>query len=344
MRIIFALMVVLTGLFPAAIYTKSLIDILFSLMFAPKFGMKCSQISIFGWTLIHQNGKWHKSYKGYVVPLIQHNTTIDINRYQADKAEQRTRNFNILRITLLLTVSICFILLNLGNFRDLAHFPQIHPLKLFSLSFSVGMMYQSLSSLCILLYTYLVIMKGLGGYMDSLLERLRAGESFETLDIRPVDELSYPNATKTERMMYHNLYLMYLLATKQYSKMKPIIEEMTDYYRERAFILQDTPGYYLLVFYYSAFEPDEDMAEWFFDKVRCTLENDNDANAKRVLACYYLNIVKDYEKARQYTDEGLHTVDNYSIAGAERDLERRLLEELHTTLVSIGLPSTVLPS
>ena len=344
MQFIIALMIILTGFFPAAIYTKSLIQILFTLLFAPKFDMKCTQISIFGWTFNHQNGKWLRSYKGYFVPLIQYNATVDLNRYQVGKSEKRARNYDIVRIALLLVISLMLLLLNLGMFKELLYFPRLHPLKLFTLSFTVGMIYQSVSLLCIGLYTYLVMMKGLTGYIDSILNRLRSGESFEALELKHVDELPYPKANQIERMMYHNLYLMYLLATKQYSKMKPIIEEMTDYYRERAFILQDTPGYYLLVFYYSAFEPDEDMAEWFFDKVRCTLENDNDANAKRVLACYYLNIVKDYEKARQYTDEGLQTVDNYSIAGAERDLERRLLEELHTTLVSIGLPSTVLPS
>ena len=344
MQFIIALMIILTGFFPAAIYTKSLIQILFTLLFAPKFDMKCTQISIFGWTFNHQNGKWLRSYKGYFVPLIQYNATLDLNRYQVGKSEKRARNYDIVRIALLLVISLMLLLLNLGMFKELLYFPRLHPLKLFTLSFTVGMIYQSVSLLCIGLYTYLVMMKGLTGYIDSILNRLRSGESFEALELKHVDELPYPKANQIERMMYHNLYLMYLLATKQYSKMKPIIEEMTDYYRERAFILQDTPGYYLLVFYYSAFEPDEDMAEWFFDKVRCTLENDNDANAKRVLACYYLNIVKDYEKARQYTDEGLQTVDNYSIAGAERDLERRLLEELHTTLVSIGLPSTVLPS
>lgn len=344
MQFIIALMIILTGFFPAAIYTKSLIQILFTLLFAPKFDMKCTQISIFGWTFNHQNGKWLRSYKGYFVPLIQYNATLDLNRYQVGKSEKRARNYDIVRIALLLVISLMLLLLNLGMFKELLYFPKLHPLKLFSLSFTVGMIYQSVSLLCIGLYTYLVMMKGLTGYTDSILNRLRSGESFEALELKHVNELPYPKANQIERMMYHNLYLMYLLATKQYCKMKPIIEEMTDYYRERAFILQDTPGYYLLVFYYSAFEPDEGMAEWFFDKVRSTLETDPDANAKRVLACYNLNIVKDYKMARKYTDEGLLTVEHYSTEGAERDLERRLLMELNATLNGIELPSTVLPS
>ena len=342
MQYLIALIIVLTGFFPAAIYTKSLIQILFTLLFAPKFDMKCTQISIFGWTFIQQNGKWHRSCKDYFVPLIQYNATLDLSRYQAGKSEKGARNYDIVRVSLLLVISLVLLLLNLGTFRELVYFPKLHPLKLFSLSFTAGMIYQSVSLLCIGLYAYLVMMKGLTGYTDSILNRLRSGESFETLEMKYVDELPYPKANRIERMMYHGIYLLYLIAVKRYSDMKPVITEMAEYYKERPYILQDTTNYYLLVFYYSALAPDEELAECFFDKVRSTLETDPDANAKRVLACYYLNIVKDHDMARQYTDAGLRAVNHYS-EGSERELERRLLLELHTTLVSIGLKSEVLP-
>lgn len=341
MNSIIALIILLTGFFPVAIFIKELLQILVALVFAPSFGMVCDHISFCGFTFIRREGKWTYRYIRSEITLLQHDVKIDLKRCDPEKANRNERIFEILRIIILLVISVCLVILSLDASRELTHFRDMNALTLLFVSGAWGLLFLSISKLLILLYVYLILMKGLTGYMESLINRIRQGESFTSLGMKPVDALSYPNATKLERMMYHNLYLTYLIEAKKYDEMKPIISEMTEYYQNREYIIQDTPGYYMLVFYYSVLEPQEDMAEYFFEKVKNAILTDPDANAKRILACYLLNVVKNHELARKYTDEGLLAVEKFS-TGAERELERRLLLELNTTLDELGLPSTVL--
>ena len=103
---------------------------------------------------------------------------------------------------------------------------------------------------------------------------------------------------------------------------------MTEYFAKREFILQETLSYYWLIFYYSRYEINPVNADTFFERVSRTLLNDSDANAKRVLAYYYYGVKNDIPKAQQYLREGFAVVDKFSVPGAERDLERKLLLDL----------------
>ena len=91
-------------------------------------------------------------------------------------------------------------------------------------------------------------------------------------------------------------------------------------------------AFYWLVFYYSEIKTDKEKAEDFFKKIEPIIINDEDSNAKRVLAYYYYRINNDAEKAKSFIEEGLSTIDNFSF-GSDRALEKDLLLKLKNEII-----------
>ena len=87
-------------------------------------------------------------------------------------------------------------------------------------------------------------------------------------------------------------------------------------------------NYMWLIFWYSRYDIDPSAAKAFYDRVGHVLENDKDANAKRVLGYYAFGIERDIYKAQRYVNEGLAVIESFSLPGEEREMERKLLREL----------------
>ncbi len=328
--------IILTAFLPVAVSVKSIIDMLFSLIFASKFGLKCSQISLFGIMLINHDGKWNYSFDKFV-PLCQHNVIVDLSKQIPEDAEKKDKQYSALRVAVLLLASVCILVLCRNSVAELRDFKDISAIDLFVSSFAIGMVYHSLASLIICIYTYNVVMKRLGGYVRILTDRLRRGETFKSLELKPVNQLPYKNPSNTEKMMYYNFYLAYLLSEGRVGDMQAPICEMTTLLSSRDYIMQETLNYYWLIFYYSRFEINPTLADLFLEKVRAVIFNDLDSNAKRVLAYYYYGIKQDVNRAKRYVDEGLASLDKFSVSGDERELERKLLLELNEHIAASQL-------
>ena len=161
---------------------------------------------------------------------------------------------------------------------------------------------------------------------------MRQGIPFEQMDLKPVSQLPYKNPSKLEKMMYYQLYIPYLIDRNDIEGLKDPIREMTDFYGKRDYIVQETLSYYWLIFYYSRYEINPANADAFFTRVSGTLLSDSDSNAKRVLAYYHFGVKRDVEKAEQYIKEGLAVIDKFSLPGAEREQERKLLLDLEAII------------
>ena len=316
------------------IWLKELIQIASGFLLAPHFGMKLSRISLFGMQFTLQDGVWTRS-KCRFSHVIQHLLTVDIQKPVPPDIEKKERILEAVRVLILFAVSIPLLILCWQPILRCVHGTGSLP-DWFLAGLSVSMVWHSIVTMGIRLYVYGVMMKQLSGYNQSLINRLRAGERFADMGLRPVEELPYRNPKEMEKMMYYLFYLNAMLETGNIAAMHKPIQEMTNYFRNQDFIMSQTGNYYWLVFYYSRYELNPSAATYFLNIIRDSIEHDKDANAKRVLAYYAFGIEQDFPKARHFVNEGLACVDSFSI-GAERDLERKLLLELDGFLRQKGV-------
>ena len=320
------IMIVATALC-VPIWVLSLIKIVLNLAIAPKFGFRCSLISGFGFLFVHEEGKW-RCKKDKFSPIIQEMVGIDISQPIPEDIDRKERVYTWISYAVEFAAALGVAVLFSREIKALLNWKDAGAAELFLGAFAVGMLFHSLSYICMGIYTYGILMKRLAGYVDVMLKKMRQGVSFEAMNLKPVSLLPYKNPTKLEKMTYYQLYIPYLISVGDVDGLKEPIGEMTDYYAKRDYFIQETLSYYWLIFYYSRYEINPANADAFFERVSATLMNDTDANAKRVLAYYCYGVKNDIERAGKYVREGLAVVDKFSLPGAERELERKLLLEL----------------
>lgn len=319
------------GFFIISIMAVQMIEVILNIIFIPRFGFKISFVSFFGLVFMKQEEKWKISLNGLSY-LCQCNIMHDISKPVSEDSEKKERQASYLVKVSVLLISLFTAFMCSDCFLKLFHGGTASLLDIFIVSFVTGMVVHSITHFGICVYTYKTIMKRLGGYVNTIGKKMCQGYSFEELNLRPIEELPYKNVSQTEKLLYYNFYVYYLVATGQTEKLPEISHEMTYLLEYSEFIVQQTGLYYWLIYYYSRYEINSERADKFLKKVWPVLSEDSDANAKRVLAYYYYGIQRDREKARKYLKEGLDCVGDFSY-GAERDLERKLLQELAEALI-----------
>lgn len=319
------------GFFIISIMAVQMIEVILSIIFIPRFGFKIPSVSFFGLVFMKQEEKWKISLKRLSY-LCQCNIIHDISKPVSEDSEKKEKQASYLVKVSVLLISLFTAFMCSDCFLKLFHGGTASLLDIFIVSFVTGMVVHSITHFGICVYTYKTIMKRLGGYVNAIAKKMRQGYSFEELNLRPIEELPYKNVSQTEKLLYYNFYVYYLVATGQTGRLPKISHEMTYLLEYSEFIVQQTGLYYWLIYYYSRYEINSERADKFLKKVWPVLSEDSDANAKRVLAYYYYGIQRDREKAGKYLKEGLACVGHFS-CGAERDLERKLLEELAGELI-----------
>ncbi len=312
-----------------AIWLKELLQVGVTLLLAPRFGMKVRQIVAFRHVWNRQDGGWSHSVGAHFHWVMQHYTSFDLD-HMADDPEKRERQLSLIRALIGILAGVLLVVICLPPVVRIMHGEGSLP-DAFLFGLAVGMLVHNLSSLCIHFYVFHVMTKNLMGYTQQVLKRLRAGVPFSEIGALPLEQLPYPNASDMEKMLYYSIYLTVLLDAGNIDAMRKPIHEMTTYYRNQDYLITNTLQYYWLVFYYSRYELNPSAATYFLNQVRSTIESDHDANAKRVLAYYAFGVEQDFPKARRFLNEAYAVLDKYS-TGAERELERRLLNELDAFL------------
>lgn len=332
--LLFKLLVVITALFFVSIQIKQLITTAYTVFAARSFGLKCDSVSLFGLLLTKHDGKW-EYVKGKPSVLCNANIQLDLeNRLTAEEYDRKEKIFSILQRTLLILVSAGLIFLFRGiMIKGLTLKGNL--LEIFAAYTAFGLCFHSLASVGIHIYTYKVAMKRLGGYYQEKIKRIRNGEKFTSLDMKPIDQLEFKNPSKAERGMYNTLYATYLLACGRIEEMSVVAHDLTNQFIDSEYILLETGAYYFLIYYYSRFELIPHLAKHFLDKCIATISADKDSNGKRVLAYYAFGVEQDFPKARKYLNEAFSSIERFSV-GDERDLERKLLWELDGFLKEKG--------
>ena len=299
-------------------------------MIAPRFGFKIHSASVFGFVFIRDNNKWKVSFH-HVSPVCQCRTVYDLNTPMPEDSFDREKWAGYLKGALVVLISILMAFVFWKDLSGMSNYDweslRYGYMDIFRNFFLTGLIFFSVVNMGICIYACQVSAKRMTGYVNRAVQKLRQGYSFEELNLKPVEELGFKKVTEPEKLIYYNGYVCYLLAVGQMEELDKVSDEITEMLETSVYDLNYTDLYYWLVYYYSKYHIDSHRADQFLKKSWPVLSEDSDANAKRVLAQYYYGIQGDMEKAREYLQEGLACVDNFSM-GAERELERKLLGEL----------------
>lgn len=310
-------------------------DCLISLLLAPSFGLKVNMITLWGNIFTKKDGEWVRT-RGKFSFLPQTRTIIDISKPIPENPHTKTIPIDLIMIGthLLITIGMLFAWLAVPLSDDFIVVVEWRTV-LFWMFIDCALV--TILHISLFIRVHFIKKSGLEGHCEYLLNCMRRGEDFPASYMRPVEELPFGSPKQATKIKYYRLYTMYLLWTGQYDRLYLPMHETAVYLRNRSYVVSDTGYYYDVVFYYSRFEFDPSAARYFMDKIRSVLASDPDANAKRVLAYYAYGVENDREKARYFINEALAVVDNFSLPGMERELERRLVTELDERLTDEGI-------
>ncbi|MBR6967613.1 MAG: hypothetical protein IKH78_03680 [Ruminococcus sp.] len=321
MDFIFKLTVFLTGFIPLAIYAKEILDIIFRFLLTPFFNMEVKTVSLFGLTFARENDKWKRTFHK-ATPLIQNHIGWDLKKPPETFTDEREKAFGLINVVIKLVIAAVICYACRGYF---SHIGSLNALQLLLVSFALGFAWFSLSSLFILIYVYSVVMKGLGGYANSMLKRLRSGERLENLNMKSLEELGMENSQKSAMSVYYPIYMAHLAAIGDTERMRIPSHQMMDRLIGQDFILQHAAAYYWLLFFFSEIEPNEGFANMILEKLDDLIRKDTDPNGKRILAYYTFNITRNIDLAEKLVNDAYGAIDGARMLDTEKDLERKLL-------------------
>ncbi len=326
----------ITGFFLVSTILGNLYNAIYNFIFAKKYGYRTKFISIFGQVFIKKDNKWIKVCRN-PNPMCMSINTIDSDNIQEDYLKME-KNLSASGNYSKLFLSIFIFVLTLKPVIAVFKGESISIIELFLIGFSTGMIVHSIDHILIHNYVYNKLYKGILGYIHDKGELLRKENTFVNLDLKPIEELPYKSPSEVEKIYYYLFYCLYQLSLNNKDEMKKVSYEITDMLGNRNLNLLYYLAYYWQIFYYSEIETDIEKANEFFKKIEPIIINDEESNAKRVLAYYYYRVHNDTEKAKSLIEEGLSQIDKYAF-GADRTLEKDLLLKLKNEIESKRLIS-----
>ena len=322
-------MAFITGFFLIATIFANLYVVLYQFIFSKKYGYRLKFICLFGLVFTQKDNKWIKIlYKPF--PVCASIPLIDSNNIQQDYLKMEKQLAYSERYTKLF-LSIILFAFTINSLIAFFKGETLSITEAFFIGFSTGMLFHSLSHIRISYYIYEKLYKGLLGYIHNKTELVRENETYENLDLKPLEELPYKSPSDMEKIYYYLFYCSYLVSLNKYEEIKNVSLEIDDILWKKDFniinCLCNYLAYYWLVFYYSEIEPDKEKADNYFKTIEPFLTNDEESNARRVLAYYYYKLYNDTEKANNLIEEGLSKIDKIAF-GADRKIEKNLLLKL----------------
>lgn len=155
---------------------------------------------------------------------------------------------------------------------------------------------------------------------------LKNGYPIEYIDMPQLESMPHKR-TPLDENYYQSMRFMQKLYMGNYGELMPIVN-----WYENHLIMDvqkyQIPSYGNVVFYYSYISQNPDKARVYYDRAREELENDVDANGRRILAYYQLYILKNPAKAREFAQAGLNVLNVGCLSQIERNLEEKLLNNL----------------
>ena len=303
---------------------------LFQLAFAKVFGMKVTDIIIFGlkYTKL-KNGKWEKRGRKAGIGL-QVLTSFDLERdagTDARKLLAREKGY-------MLVSALVMLLAGIGIFAGLliATF-NVYSFFLGSVLFLLGfwLLLFLIGKFCLTVSVISKIngKKSLGGYTQEGINMLRSGVPFAQMDLKPVSELNFKKTWDTEKQMYFLLYFEYLDANDYFDRMPEAVAEVERTLKPNMADTKINQGIFMdLVYYYSYHNIVPSKAKEYYHRIVDDITKDTEPDAMFIKGFYELNCFGNVETAKNCAIKALEKIDDFSV-GDEREYCRKCINRLN---------------
>ena len=314
----------------AGLVLSTFIQGLIQLAFAKVFGMKVTDIILFGlkYTKL-KNGKWEKRGRKAGVGL-QVLTSFDLESdagTDSKKLIAREKSYMITTALVMLLVGIgIFTGLLIATFNVYSYFlgSVFFLLGAWTLIFIIGKFITTISVL-----SKVNAKKSLSGYAQEGLSMLRSGVPFDQMDLKPVSEMNYKKIWDTERMMYFLLYFEYLDANDYFDRMPEAVADVERVLKPVADNTKINLGVCMdLTYYYSYHNIVPSKAKEYYHRIIDDIEKDTEPNAMFVKGFYELNCFGNVETAKNCAIKALEKIDEFSV-GDEREYCRKCINRLN---------------
>jgi len=307
-----------------ALYIQTILRTLVFLIFGPMFGTRLKEVSFLRLDLKHSDDGW-KISKGDYTPIIQVRIVPETRKPHNKKAE-------FLLIVILFAVqtgaaaAICLTAYSVFGM----HFGYAAAALY---GFGFGMAFFAVSNIVILIYVLVSSASPANKYLDSLFQRLRNGESYSSLDVKPLEQLGFRNVSELDKKRHYNIYMGYLAAIGDYESMRVPSHRMMDKLIGLEFLKSDAAVYNNLLFFFSEVEPNREFADMIFNKMEKTITADTDPNGRRVMAYYAFGIYNDIAGAERFLSEGYAALSEWTgTLASSAELEKELLDRLSSRI------------
>ena len=303
---------------------------LIQLAFAKVFGMKFTDILIFGlkYTKL-KNGKWEK--RGHKAGIgLQVLTSFDLEREaetDSKKLIAREKGYMIVSALVMLLAGIgIFTGLLIATFKVYSYFlgSVFFLLGAWTLVFIIGKFCTTISVLAKVNSS-----KSLSGYAQEGLSMLRSGVPFDQMDLKPIREMNYKKVWDTERMLYFLLYFEYLDANDYFDRMPEAVADVESVLKPNSIDTKINLGICMdLVYYYSYHNIVPSKAKEYYHRIIDDISKDTEPNAMFVKGFYELNCFGNVETAKTCAIKALEKIEEFSVP-VEREYCRKCINRLN---------------
>lgn len=307
-------------------WVVNLIHLGLDLLLAPAFYARVNSIAFFGkeYKREYNEKKWKYS-RDLEVKRVGHSVVFDINyagKVDDNKVKKSEYILIILSSVIVLAISVVVMIIAFGAVKGLGDSELDGLIRCCLISISTGLVFHAAVHIIIALYSIYKAETSLAGYLQSAINKLRAGEPYENLNLKRQEDLEFKKTLDYEKILHFMLYFNYLDNAERFDELKPEVvnvETPLSKNRQKDKLSNHYIGaYYSLLYYYSYHEKFEYKANTYYDLISEIINKDRDANANRVLGFYYLNIKNDLDKAYEYANAAYKALNKMPCAGEKR--------------------------
>lgn len=310
----------------AAIYIVfSYIQFLVGLCVQLPMGFKIKNLKFLVWDISYINGEYRRTTRNFT-PFCQH-TFIKFGI--TDKEDMVATTITMAVETI---VTIIIFLFSFNWAKDYFDIWE-DDIYTFVMGIAIGVVFQMVVKWSLYIWFLATKDKQLIYFMKNIVKECERGYDFETMNLPELEKLEL-KSTKIHRHNYQNMRYEQKMVTESYAELAPIVNWFESNF-EKDFAQYEAPSYANVVFYYSFISPNIQKAMKYYNIAREELENEVDSNGRRVLAYYQLYVMKKPALARETAIAGLKVLNLGMALEVERQLEKKLLNQILETINSM---------
>ena len=319
------------------IYAYNIVFSLSQVILAKIMGLYLIRFALFGteWTKSSTKGKVEK-HKGKFTFF----PSLIYSKPQISKSEDTRYGFSCMAVTTVIVMIPCVIYLFICKGGLFAR------QNLFVTFIVFGAMYMTI---CMPVLTALKMGNKSNRHARDLyaasLDKLWHG-SFADIEVYP-DVANDPKVNTTYRVIHMNMCISKALYTRDFDRLHEYMRSLDTMLRGPggySTFVAYTGCYYHLIFYSSYINRNRENATKFYNIIKERLEPDKDANGRRVLAYYYLYVLNNVNRAKEYiaqAEEALESRNADMYTEGEFLLDQMYIDEIKTNIDKVENPAYV---